>query len=153
MASRDRRERSSPVSAKPGAADVGGAFGEAENVDRDAGVGKAAVMSSPSKSSSGELTAEQMKEAASEILERIDENGAWTVASSLSAFALFLLETINMGKFGGWDVIYRDELSWDFVLSMSSISSFEDFLNFLFACEFTLRVWATRDTVLQFMTK
>ena len=45
------------------------------------------------------MTLGQLREAAGEILEKIDENGVWTVASSLIAFTLFLLETVNMVRY------------------------------------------------------
>ena len=95
-------------------------------------------------------------------LERVDSNGLWTVCSSLLAFGIFLLETMNEERFGGWvrsvarlthappkhvspccfqDVLFRDDLPWYYGLSMSTISYAEGLTNTVFAAEFLLRAW------------
>ena len=45
-------------------------------------------------------------------LRRIDSDGYWAVISSGIVFGTFLLESYNMSSFGGWDVLYRDDISW-----------------------------------------
>jgi hypothetical protein len=44
-------------------------------------------------------------------------------------------------NFGGWDVLYRDDLPLSYGLSMSTISFVEGITNTVFAAEFLLRAW------------
>ena len=45
-------------------------------------------------------------------LKRVDSDGYWALISSGIVFGTFLLESYNMSSFGGWDVLYRDDISW-----------------------------------------
>ena len=74
-------------------------------------------------------------------LDSVDQTGVWTVVSSLLAFSLFLLETMNEERFGGWDVLFRDDLPWYYGLSMSTLSYVEGVTNTVFIAEFGLRAW------------
>ena len=74
-------------------------------------------------------------------LDSVDQTGVWTVVSSLLAFSLFLLETMNEERFGGWDVLFRDDLPWYYGLSMSTLSYVEGATNTVFIAEFGLRAW------------
>jgi hypothetical protein len=74
-------------------------------------------------------------------LDNVDQTGVWTVVSSLLAFTLFLLETMNEERFGGWDVLFRDDLPWYYGLSMSTLSYVEGVTNTVFIAEFGLRAW------------
>ena len=74
-------------------------------------------------------------------LDAIDQTGAWTVVSAFLAFSLFLLETMNEERFGGWDVLFRDDLPWYYGLSMSTLSYVEGVTNTIFIAEFVLRAW------------
>ena len=42
----------------------------------------------------------------------LDSSGWWAVISSGIVFGTFILETYNIGTFGGWDVLYRDDIPW-----------------------------------------
>jgi Ion transport protein len=74
-------------------------------------------------------------------LDAIDQTGAWTVVSAFLAFSLFLLETMNEERFGGWDVLFRDDLPWYYGLSMSTLSYVEGVTNTIFIAEFVVRAW------------
>ena len=76
-------------------------------------------------------------------LEAIDETGSWTVLSSALAFGTFLLETLNEDRFGGWDVLFRDDLPIQYGVSMSTIAYAEAAVNTLFAAEFGVRAWVS----------
>jgi len=78
---------------------------------------------------------------AQDWLDEIDENGGWTVLSALLAFGTFLLETLNEEKFGGWDVLFRDDLPLSYGFSMTTISYLEGVTNVAFAAEYLLRAW------------
>jgi len=76
-------------------------------------------------------------------LRRIDSDGYWAVISSGIVFGTFLLESYNMSSFGGWDVLYRDDISWyTGLISMNALEDIEDAYNLLFFFEFCLRAWA-----------
>jgi len=76
-------------------------------------------------------------------LKRIDSDGYWAVISSGIVFGTFLLESYNMSSFGGWDVLYRDDISWyTGLISMNALEDIEDAYNLLFFFEFCLRAWA-----------
>ena len=76
-------------------------------------------------------------------LKQIDEDGYWAVISSGIVFGTFLLETYNVSKFGGWDVLYRDDIPWyTGLISMEDLIDIEDAYNALFFFEFCLRAWA-----------
>lgn len=45
-------------------------------------------------------------------LKQVDSDGYWAVISSGIVFGTFLLESYNMSSFGGWDVLYREDISW-----------------------------------------
>lgn len=46
-----------------------------------------------------------------QFLADVDNAGFWSVGSGLVALSTFLLETINEERFGGWDILYRDDLN------------------------------------------
>lgn len=76
-------------------------------------------------------------------LKRVDSDGYWALISSGIVFGTFLLESYNMSSFGGWDVLYRDDISWyTGLISMKDLEDIQDAYNILFACEFALRAWA-----------
>ena len=76
-------------------------------------------------------------------LRRVDSDGYWAVISSGIVFGTFLLESYNMSSFGGWDVLYRDDISWyTGLISMNALEDIEDAYNLLFFFEFCLRAWA-----------
>ena len=73
----------------------------------------------------------------------MDSDGYWALISSGIVFGTFLLESYNMSSFGGWDVLYRDDISWyTGLISMKDLEDIQDAYNILFACEFALRAWA-----------
>lgn len=77
------------------------------------------------------------------LLEAVDEAGVWTVLSSLIVFGNFLLESVNVAYFGGWDVLYREDLPWyTLITPLTTLQDIEDAYNILFFCEFLLRAWA-----------
>jgi hypothetical protein len=76
-------------------------------------------------------------------LRRVDSDGYWAVISSGIVFGTFLLETYNISSFGGWDVLYRDDISWyTGLISMNALEDIEDAYNLLFFLEFCIRAWA-----------
>lgn len=76
-------------------------------------------------------------------LKQVDSDGYWAVISSGIVFGTFLLESYNMSSFGGWDVLYRDDIKWyTGLISMQDLIDIEDAYNLLFFFEFCLRAWA-----------
>lgn len=77
-------------------------------------------------------------------LSRVDSDGYWAVISSGIVFGTFLLESYNMSSFGGWDVLYREDISpwYTGLISMNALEDIEDAYNVLFFFEFCLRAWA-----------
>ena len=76
----------------------------------------------------------------------IDNSGIWAVVSGLLAFTTFLLETVNDARFGGWDVLYRDDVNlFYYGLSQTTISYLEGVTTTLFSLEFAARLWTTDD--------
>jgi hypothetical protein len=77
-------------------------------------------------------------------LRRVDSDGYWAVISSGIVFGTFLLESYNMSSFGGWDVLYREDISpwYTGLISMNALEDIEDAYNALFFFEFCLRAWA-----------
>lgn len=48
---------------------------------------------------------------AQQFLADVDNAGFWSVGSGLLALNTFLLETVNEERFGGWDILYRDDIN------------------------------------------
>jgi len=72
----------------------------------------------------------------------LDSSGWWAVISSGIVFGTFILESYNIGTFGGWDVLYRDDIPWySGLVSMDNIRDIEDAYNALFFFELLLRAW------------
>ena len=72
----------------------------------------------------------------------LDSSGWWAVISSGIVFGTFILETYNIGTFGGWDVLYRDDIPWySGLVSMDNIREIENAYNALFFFELMLRAW------------
>ena len=72
----------------------------------------------------------------------LDSSGWWAVISSGIVFGTFILESYNIGTFGGWDVLYRDDIPWySGLVSMDNIRDIEDAYNALFFFELMLRAW------------
>jgi hypothetical protein len=72
----------------------------------------------------------------------LDSSGWWAVISSGIVFGTFILESYNIGTFGGWDVLYRSDIPWySGLVSMDNIRDIEDAYNALFFFEFLLRAW------------
>ncbi|KAK3287101.1 hypothetical protein CYMTET_5374, partial [Cymbomonas tetramitiformis] len=85
------------------------------------------------------------------LLEAVDEAGVWTVLSSLIVFGNFLLESVNVAYFGGWDVLYREDLPWyTLITPLTTLQDIEDAYNILFFCEFLLRAWANKFSLKHF---
>jgi len=88
---------------------------------------------------------ESMRQKAEEMLIATDETGLWTVATSLLVVLTFLAETTNQAVFGGWDVLYRDDLSPQlFVFPVSELQATQQATNIVFALEFALRAWVAK---------
>ena len=69
----------------------------------------------------------------------LDSSGWWAVISSGIVFGTFILETYNIGTFGGWDVLYRDDIPWySGLVSMDNIREIENAYNALFFFELML---------------
>ena len=76
-------------------------------------------------------------------LKRVDSDGYWALISSGIVFGTFLLESYNMSKFGGWDVLFREDISFmTGLISTKDLEDIQDAYNILFAIEFVLRAWA-----------
>ena len=74
------------------------------------------------------------------VLGTLDENGLWTVLSCLSVYGIFLLETFNYEKLGGWDVLYRDDIAWyNLLFPISALQGVENVLNTIFIFELVAR--------------
>lgn len=79
---------------------------------------------------------------ATKFLADVDNAGFWSVGSGLLALNTFLLETVNDERFGGWDILYRDDINvFYYGLSTSSIGYLENVTTGLFALEFIARLW------------
>jgi len=83
----------------------------------------------------------QLRLRAQRFLAQVDGTGAWTVISATTAFGLFLLETLNDDRFGGWDVLFRDDLPIYYGVSVSTLGAVEASTNTLFLLEYLLRAW------------
>lgn len=122
-----------------------GSDGDEDDADRDGdgAVPLGSVDPDAPDASSNVMTRLTAKDRVRYALKQVDSDGYWAVISSGIVFGTFLLESYNMSSFGGWDVLYRDDISWyTGLISMQDLIDIEDAYNVLFFFEFCLRAWA-----------